>query len=112
MAVADFIAFDNRNDHDMPEPLDELLMRLRQIRRRLERWMPSSDSIALWSHDYSEVFGAAKRLEATVGELDSGIEGCGSNPSDATVCLRTLLDKLERTTNEFEDSIIRNTAVA
>lgn len=94
------------------QSLNDLLTRLRQVRRRLERWVPSSHSIALWSSDYSEIFGAAKRLEATVSELDSTLETCHGDPEQSTVCLRTLLGKLERTANDFERSIILNAAVA
>ncbi len=112
MAATDIIGFNNQNKIDSPEPLDELLSRLRSIRRRLERWIPSSHSIALWSHDYSEVVTAAKRLEATVGELDTEMITCSQDQQDSAICLRTLLDKLESRTNEFEASIVRNVAVA
>jgi hypothetical protein len=94
------------------ESLDDLLIRLRQVRRRLERWVPSSESIALWTSDYTEVFGAAQRLEAAVSELDSRLEVCHGDPEESRMCLRTWLEKLERSACDFERSILRNAAVA
>lgn len=91
-------------------PLEEMLMRLRHVRRRLERWRPSADSLALLSTDYAAVFGAAKRLESTVNELDSGLGAV--DPDHLTPALAPLIEKLELSTSEFEDSILRTAAVA
>lgn len=112
MAAAEVIGFDTEGNVNSHKTIHELLMRLQQIRRRLERWMPSSHSVALWSHDYSEVLNAAKRLEATVGELVSELSNCAQSPNDSVVCLGTLLDQLESRTNDFEVSIVRNVAIA
>lgn len=106
------IATLNQPQEAASESLDDLLNRLRQVRRRLERWVPGSHSIALWTKDYGEVFGAARRLEAAVSELDSGLGTCEGDPERSRMCLRSWLEKLERTAGDFEKTILQNAAVA
>lgn len=93
------------------ESLEHLLTRLREVRRRIARWLPSSHSMALWSNDYSEIFGAAVRLEESVSRFDSELEACGGVESSAPR-LRPLLDSLEARTADFEHAIVRTSAVA
>ncbi len=113
MASANGIGFENRTGitFDATDPIDELLLRLRDIRRRIERWVPSSSAMALWSTDYGEVFGAATRLEETVTELDSHLGASGALDI-APIQLKPLLDVLESRANDFEQAVIRTAAVA
>lgn len=112
MPVADAFALENRFDSMPTQTIDDLLQRLRQVRRRIERWVPSSKTIALWSNDYAEVFDAAVRLEATVGELDTRLGTCGNDPENSPVALKPILDVLEARAGEFEEAIIRTSSVA
>ena len=91
-------------------PMDDLVERLRVVRRKLARWLPSSDMLALWSTDYGEVFKAAARLESAVKALDSHMKN-SSRLADASLDLQMLLCTVEERAQEFEDSVVENVAV-
>lgn len=120
MSVADPMAIEGTPDFDNGragmangESIEHLLARLRDVRRRIARWLPSSHSMALWSNDYTEVFGAAVRLEESVSRFDTELGACGAIESPSSVFrLQPLLDTLEARTADFEHAIVRTSAVA
>lgn len=96
---------------DGDRPIEELVDRLRKVRRRVARWVPSSTSLAVLSNDYAEVYRAATRLEEAVRELDAQLQQLGE-PHVTSLHLQLLLCTVEERAEEFEESIIETAAMA
>lgn len=86
--------------------------RMRVVRRRIARWLPSSHSAALWSTDFTEIYRAATRLERAVSELDEQLKEDVTHADQASLKLQFLLCNLEARAEEFEESILETVAVA
>jgi hypothetical protein len=91
----------------------ELAERLRAVRRRIARWLPSSEMLAFWSVDYAEICRSASRLQEAVRDLDDHM-GDPTRLEDpaCNLDLQLLLASVEARAEEFEESIVESVSPA
>ena len=82
--------------------------RLASVRRKIERWMPGTSTVALWSVDFGEVCAAGHGVDAAMRAFDDRI---GRVPDASVVWTQPIVDaltKVELSLATYERSLLAN----